>query len=69
LYYLRELSGKKARITAVDTRRKGGVIVPQEGGVETAGAVQEAAVPAITDATPPSAPKAKENPAKAGKEK
>jgi large subunit ribosomal protein L19 len=34
LYYLRELSGKKARISAVDTRGKGEIVVPQEGEAE-----------------------------------
>lgn len=67
LYYLRELSGKKARISAVDTRRKGEVIVPKEGEAESIEAVQEAVPSAVTEAAP--APKAKEKSAKAGKEK
>jgi large subunit ribosomal protein L19 len=56
LYYLRELSGKKARISAADTRRKGEIIVPQEGVVETLESVAAMATPAVAEAAP--APKA-----------
>lgn len=47
LFYLRKLSGKKARISAVDTRGKGEVVVPQEGVVET-----EETAPQETEAAP-----------------
>jgi large subunit ribosomal protein L19 len=58
LFYLRALSGKKARITAVDTRRKGGIIVPREGEVETVESTIASAAPATETAAPTSAAKA-----------
>jgi large subunit ribosomal protein L19 len=69
LYYLRELSGKKARISAVDTRRKGEIVIPQEGEVESETMAATSVTPPETKPTEKPTEESKEKSGKSGKGK